>query len=177
MKSISEYLMVSESTLSSDKAMNLLKGVTLDKKTLNIDISIDNNTISNDKIKEVALKRAMGHILEGYVCDQLDIYYNQMGTDNFKFEQITNRGNKESFDFKLTDKATGDSISFEVKAFIDWGNNKFTTDQASTDYILGIQYSISGTSVTIKDLVLFTMSDKSKKTFRKYDTKSGFRLE
>ena len=116
MKSISEYLMVSESALSSDKAMNLLKGVTLDKKTLNIDISIDNSTISNSNIKEVALKRAMGHILEGYVCDQLDAYYNQMGTDNFKFEQITNRGNKESFDFKLTDKATGDNISFEVYA-------------------------------------------------------------
>ena len=42
---------------------------------------------------------------------------------------------------------------------------------------LDMKYDISKNVVSIKDVVLFSLKDKSKKRFSKEDTKDGFRLK
>lgn len=183
MKTIKEYINndnINESQLSTKDAMNLLLGLPL-PDTFSVNINLDDNKLNGD-YNDLCVQRSIGQIIEAVIFTQLEYYYN-LNQNKYEFKVLKNNkeeqatGVNKSCDFYLKDRTTGEYVNIEVKAYKKESNPTLTGTQGEVDYILGIKYDISKNVVSIKDVVLFSLKDKSKKRFSKEDTKDGFRLK
>lgn len=184
MKTIKEYINnegINESQLSQDDAMNLLLGLPL-PDSFSVNINLDGGNLNGD-YNDLCVQRSIGQIIEAVIFTQLEYYYNELNQNKYEFKALKNNkeeqatGINKSCDFYLKDKNSGEYVNIEVKAYKKESNPTLTGTQGEVDYILGIKYDISKNVVSIKDVVLFSLKDKSKKRFSKEDTKDGFRLK
>lgn len=184
MKTIKEYInndSINESQLSTKDAMNLLLGLPFTDK-FSVNIKIDGYDLIGD-YNDLCIQRSIGQIIEALIFTQLEHYYNDLNQNKYEFKVLKNNkeqqatGINKSCDFYLKDRTTGEYVNIEVKAYKKESNPTLSGTQGEVDYILGIKYDISNTDVYIKDVVLFSLKDKTKKRFSKEDTKDGFRLK
>ena len=184
MKTIKEYIInngINESQLSTDDAMNLLLGLPLTDK-FSVNINVDGYNLDGD-YNDLCVQRSIGKIIEAVIFTQLEHYYNNLNQNKYEFKTLKNNkeeqatGINKSCDFYLKDRTTGEYVNIEIKAYKKESNPTLASTQGEADYILGIKYDISKNVVSIKDVVLFSLKDKTKKRFSKEDTKDGFRLK
>jgi len=178
MKNIIE--LINEAKLQQKDAKNLLVGLSLPNE-FSVNINIDGVGLRGE-YNDLCIQRSIGQIVEAVVYTQLEHYYNNYPQNKYEFKSLKNNkenqatGINKSCDFYLKDRTTGDCVNIEVKAYKKESNPTLTGMQGDVDYILGIKYDIYENNIEIKDVVLFSLKDKSKKRFTKEDTKDGFRL-
>lgn len=141
----------------------VLKEEILNKKSINISLSIDKVDLGN--FKDNAINHSIGHIVESYICSVLSSYSDP--SNNLNYFTVTQSNNDYyDIDLKFNSTTIKEELKVEVKAYTKSTQNinftKNQQDHANDPNLLYIytKYSYNkGGKVDIEDILIGTFND------------------